>query len=383
MEYSLPYIAFLSILGICTILFEYTEDEKKKWNITAVAITVFYVFFAFRGYVYSDWTSYAALLKDVEWSDIFIIHKDNAVVIEPGFTLLCCLCAVVTREYAFLVIVITTIDLVLFLRFLKHWEIRNVAFAMMMLVSFEGVEMMFNLLRNQVAIFIFLNSLDYIIKRKPLPYFLLCLSALSFHLSSLLFFPLYFFLNRRINKWVYALIFFSFLLFFFSKVSLATTIINLLNLEGPLAEKAAFYTENLTVRRTISIASTLEQVMLIGLIVAYYNRITESFRGGICVINSLLLFFFFYFIFAEFKEFSTRLAILFVFSYWIIWIYLFKSLNLESNKIMMVCVLFMYCGYMSIHRYYKPIQEYDNLLFGAKSQVERQKIFNKTFETDE
>lgn len=74
---------------------------------------------------------------------------------------------------------------------------------MVLFLAMGGLVMSVNLMRNTIAILIFLNALDYLEKRKPLPYFSLCLLALSFHMSSLVFFPLYFFLHKNCNKWVY------------------------------------------------------------------------------------------------------------------------------------------------------------------------------------
>ena len=130
MEYSIPYLSILIYFGASAFFFEHTENRAKQQHIVLLSILVLYVFFAFRGYVYSDWTSYAELLRDVEWDDVFRITDPHqkAVVREPGFTILCVLCKSITSEFAFLVIVITTIDTALFCHFLKQWDIRNLPF---------------------------------------------------------------------------------------------------------------------------------------------------------------------------------------------------------------------------------------------------------------
>lgn len=380
MEYSIPYLSILIYFGASAFLFEHTENRAKQQHIVLLSILVLYVFFAFRGYVYSDWTSYAELLRDVEWDDVFRITDPHqkAVVREPGFTILCVLCKSITSEFAFLVIVITTIDTALFCHFLKQWDIRNLPFVFMLFITFDGISIMFNLYRNQIAIFIFLNSLTYLIQRKPLPYFGLCLLALSFHLSSIVYFPLYFFLDKKINKWLFLGLSLGFIAFYFAKISVVMSFVKLFGADGALGEKAAFYTEALTSSRAFSLTGTIEKVGLTALIFLYYKELTELKNRHI-IINCVLIYFFFYYVFAEFQDLSSRLATLFEFSYWIIWIDLVSVLLLRNNKKLLAGTLFLYCFYINLMAYNQPIQQYDNLLFGGMSQQERLRIMNRTF----
>lgn len=383
MEYSIPYLSLLTLFGGCAFFFEHTKEKVRQQHIALISIVVFYIFFAFRGYVYTDWTSYAEMLRDVQWSDIFRITDPHqkAVVREPGFTFLCVLCKSITNEFAFLVVVITTIDTVLFYHFLKQWNIKNLPFVFMLFISFDGISIMFNLFRNQIAIFIFINSLIYLTKRKPLPYFSLCLLALSFHLSSIVYFPLYFLLNKRINKWLFLGLALGFLVFYFGKISVVLSIINIFGANGTFGEKAAFYTEALTNSRAFSLTGTIEKVGLTTLIFLYYDDLMKLKNRHI-IINCLLLYFFFYYVFAEFQDLSSRLAILFAFSYWIIWIDLVGVLHLSNNKKLLAGTIFLYCFYINLMAYNQPIQQYDNLLFGGKTQQERIRILNRTYKPD-
>ena len=55
-------------------------------------------------------------------------------------------------------------------------------------------------------------------------------------------------------------------------------------------------------------------------------------------------------------------------------------LTVQNNKRLYGGIFFLYCLYVTIFAYNLPIQEYDNILLGGKTQTERMKIFNKTFE---
>lgn len=385
MAYSLPYILVLIVFAILAVIYAQRRNKEDSTWICALvctgAVIVFYVFFAFRGYVYSDWVGYSESYKDVEWSDIFAITNKNkiGVIHEPGFTALMCLCSIFTREYAFLVIVITTIDTLLFIRFLRQWQVENIPFAFMLFFTFLGVGLMFNALRNQLAIFIFMNALIYIERKQPLPYFLICLLALCFHVSSIIFCPLYFFLGRKLNKWIFLGLVITFFVFYISQISILLTALKLLGIGGALGEKAEIYTEGYSSARALSPTGTLEKLGLTMLVFLYYDKLTSD-KGGTIFINSLLLCFFFYYVFGEFYVLSSRLSMLFQYSYWVLWVKLMGVFSIQNNKRLYGSLLFLYCLYVTIQAYPTPIQEYDNLLFGAKSQEERMKIFNKTFE---
>lgn len=385
MNYSLPYIFVLLVLGGSALAYETFNGEKQKAYTNIFAIFIFIVFFGFRGYVFTDWTSYAETMRVVEWSDIFQLTttESDSIVREPGFTLLCCICSLFSREVSLLVIVTTMIDLALFLTFLKRWEIRNLSFVWILFIAFEGLNIMFNLLRNQIAILIFLNALEYIDKRKPIQYFSLCTLALFFHLSSLMFFPLYFFLHRRLNRWIFLSAYIVLLIIFITKLSTTSMLISIFGMEDTLAAKAKVYMEQYTTARELSISGTIITLILIALVTIYYDKITKEFPHRTMAVNCILIYFFLFYVFAEFKELSYRMSLPFVFPFWILWLDICKCLTIKSNRVILYSFMFFFSLYTTMFNMKIAVQQYDNLLFGAKSQQERLKILNKTYEPDE
>ena len=387
MTYSLPYIFVLLVFAILSTIYAQRQENKEDALlcscVTTGSIIVFFVFFAFRGYVYSDWLSYSESFKNAAWEDVFNItnEKSTAVIHEPGFTALMCFCSLFSREYSFLVFVVTTIDTILFIRFLKRWHVDNIPFALMLFFTFEGVGLMFNALRNQLAIFIFMNALEYVEQKKPLKYFSICFISLCFHSSAIFYFPLYFFLNRKLNKWLFLALILGFFAFYISQISIVLAIIKIMGVEGELGEKEEFYTESLTTARALSPTGTLEKLGLTLLIFLYYEKLTKD-KTNVILVNSLILCYFFYYVFGEFRELSSRLSLLFEYSYWVIWIKMIDVLAIQNNKRLFGGIFFLYCLYVTALAYKTPIQEYDNLLFGGKSQSERMKIYNKTVEDE-
>ena len=383
MSYSLPYILLLTFYGFLAYLYEQIDNEFRKKQISIVAVLVFFIFFAFRGYLYTDWVSYVQYFENIEWNHAIINDIDGEDFKEPGFALLAVLCKTFVNNYCLLVVVCTIIDTYLFLRFLKHRDINNIALVFMLFITFEGLSIMFNLLRNALSLFIFMNAIEYIEKRKPIAYFSLCIIALSIHLSSIMYFPLYFFLHKKLNKWIFLGVFTGCLIFYISNSSLIFTLASLSGLDGPLGDKLNIYTELFSTSRVLSLTGTIEKVALTTLVFLYYDEIIDQLKGRIVIINSLLCYLIMYYMLAEFNTFSYRMSILFIFSYWILWGDIIKVLYVKNNKRIVSALIYIYCIYVTIFAVSTPIQQYDNILFGAKRYQERLNIFNRTYQADE
>ncbi len=383
MTYSIPYIFVLIIFSICAFYYDHVDDDNSKKWVNIVSSFVFFVFFAFRGYVYTDWLSYTEYLDRIDWDELLNWDPLNSKSFEPGFALLTLVCKTVLNDYSFLVFVCTLIDSVLFFRFLRYRKVDNMALAFMLFFTFEGLVIMFNLLRNAISMFIFMNALQYIEKRMPLKYFSLCFLALMFHMSAVIFFPLYFFLHKKLNRWAFLGVAMTCVLFFLSHISIVTMIVRVLGLEGLFGGKVEVYTEYITSSRELSITGLLENLGIVAFVFMYYDEILEKHENHVIIINSLLMFLVMYFVFAEFKTLSSRLSILFYYSYWILWVDVVHVLYLKNNRILLSVLLFLYCSFITIRNIGTPCQEYDNILFGSKSYQERVTILRRTYQEDE
>ena len=385
MEYSFPYVILLIFLGACAFIYEYAgENEERKQYLTIIAAIAFLFFFGFRGYIYTDWTSYTEVFRRVEWDDLCKFDITDERLHEPGFTLFCLLVKTLTGDYIFLNVFSITIYLVLFLRFCKQFGIQNKPLVLMLFLAMDGAVIAINLIRNCISIAIWLNALIYIKEKKPLPYFALCLLALTFHFSALLFFPLYFLLNLKTNRWVFLCSFIFFFLFFLTKQSIILNALQILGLEGALEVKAEAYTELYVTSRVLNPSGTLEIFALVILVFIYFSEITKRFKGGgYIILNTLLLYFFAYYFCGEFKTMSDRISTLFVFARWMVWTEMISILFIENNRKLLAGIIFLYCFYMTVLNFNDPILEYDNVLTGAKSEAQRRQVYFKIVPEDE
>ncbi|MCQ2244160.1 MAG: EpsG family protein [Bacteroidaceae bacterium] len=381
----LPYLLIMIFLCGCAFFHEFTSDENRKMQIRYVAIGVFSVFFVFRGYINTDWVGYYPFFETLEWKDLFTWSFDaekDAHVEEPGFVLLALICKTIIPHYLFLQVVVSALCMWLFFRFLNKMKIENYSLVFMLFISFAGMGIVFNLLRNSLAIFIFLNALEYLVDRKPLHYFGLCLLAVSFHMTSLVFLPLYFFFHFRINRWVFLGCFSVFAAMYLLNISIVVSILQILGIDELLTAKVEAYTEVMNASRSGFSLGFIERVLTAVLVTLYYDKLNMRRKNNAIIINGLLCYFFMFFCLAEFSTISSRMSNLFVYSYWIIWVDLLYCLYYENNRNIFLAFIMLYCMVKLLPVIQKPVQEYDNILFGIKGYEERLNIFHSTFVDD-
>jgi len=381
MVYSLPYILFTALLAAASLVYATTRQEACKRYATVFAVMLFFFFLGFRGFILSDWINYYPYFYDCTLSDIFdfgLASPSGRVRFEPGFTLLCLACRGIVGDYHFFVAVHTAITLALFLAFLRR-RVDNIPFALFLFCSFEGFVLVVNLMRNVISIMIFLNALQFIEKRRPLPYFLCCLVALSFHLSSVVYFPLYFFFHRACNKWVYLAIFLALNAMFLGNVSIVPGLCALLGLDEMMAQKIKTYTEIYATNRGISIGY-LERLFTGLLVFLYYDSLRGLRKDSAVRLNGIIAYYVMFFSLSEFAELSQRMASLFSYGYWIVWIDLTHCFAIGNNRRLFLAYLYLYCLLRVGLSCRVPDCDYENILFGSQNYQERLLYHNKTYE---
>lgn len=380
MIYAIPYVILVILLGFLAILIEQKkEDEAFTHKITLWGILIYFVFFAFRGFINTDWMTYYVEFDKCTWDLLFNYEMGKSR--EPGFLIFMLLNKSLVPNFHFFVFTSTLLNTWLLLSFFRKYS-DNLLIALVIYLVFEGFMINANLMRNSISIFIFLNAITYLQERRPLPYFGLCLLALSFHFSAIVYFPFYFFIHRKLNKWVYLTIFVICIMIFVLHIPIFLKLIKLTGIGGMFIDnKIDAYTELSTAR---GFGMGFIERLITGILVfCYYEKLCDARVENRIFINSLVAFFISIFLFSEFAEISKRIYILFIYAYWILWCDLIKCFYYDRNKILFSTFVGLYCIVKTATTLNAPIHEYDNLLFGIKSYQERKYIFQKTFEEPE
>lgn len=371
MIYTIPYVLVTLLFAICAFIIQREEVKERKRAIEVVCLVVYIVFFGFRGLVGTDWLNYYPFFENCSLDSYTLNLLGEEGHYEPGFTTIVLLSKFLFGSFSMFCFVCCLINTFLLVMFFKRY-VDNIALGLLLFMCMGGVQFSINLMRNTIAILIMANALHYIVERKPLRYFSACVLALTFHISTLLFFPLYFFFHKKINKWVYLGFITIGLLLFLSGAKLVTLLLTKLALV--YSDKFEFmitaYTEGFDEARTISIG-LLERLFTAVLIFCYYDKILGMRKDSVLFVNAFVLYYFFYMYFAEFDIMSMRLATLFTFCYWVIWRDLLRCFSIENNRKLFVAFVGIYAIFKVAGQTRLSCYSYDNCLFGAKSYPER------------
>ena len=377
MIYSIPYLIFLFFfLFLAVVISERKEDEQLCHNLEKLGIASFLVFFGCRGYIWHDWMVYVPNFDKATWSDL--VNYNYFKHQEPLWFVFQLTCKTFINSYPAFAFICTIVNTVLLVRFFKSYSI-NLMFALATYVAFSGFEISINLIRNSMAMFIVLNAIPYIEEKKISRYMLACAVASGIHLSSLIYIPLYFILNRNINRWVFIGLVVVCNAILFSNIALVLRLIESIGFDNEILEaKIETYSGFGMVGGSRFLL--LQRFMICLMVFCYYDRLKELSPHNRMFINALLIYIVGSYLTSEFSEMSNRIGILFSFPFWILCGYIIKCFYYDNNRRLFMAFL----GFVFVFNTYintaEQIKEYQSWLIGtAESYEAKRNFFNKNF----
>lgn len=374
---SIPYLIFLIILIF--LFFKGNDDvnnKKSNLEIRIVSFCFFLIFFGLRGHIYSDWYSYYPKFESLPtlWNGD-IMQALTIGDMEPGFILYSILIKSFFSNYFVWVFINTAIDLFILDKIFKKYT-KYYVLAFIVFFIFSGILIEFNLYRNSKAIILFLYSLKYFRSKNFTAYLLLNLIGITFHYSAILFIPLYFILNKKINHWIVWLIFSVsniVFLFHFKWINLILgDAIGILNI-NTILDKLSIHSENST--EAIFSLGYFERVISFLIFTFYYKKLVEHNEINKIFYNMYLLYFIFILNLSEISTFSERFSLLFMPSYWVLYPSILAILKNKQKKYIFL-VIFLGYGFVRTHMAnINPLARYDNLLWGIEDFDNRKKDF--------
>lgn len=398
LSYTYPYYALLLLFIVLAFIeFRCLKYETDTRYVRWATMLVFLLFFGLRGFVYTDWLVYynmfnglptfwsgdlgGALSSDFTQEFVTDVSMDQAGL-ELGFIYSTVLFKSFIPDYYLWVFCSVLIDVLIINQFVKRYSEYYVLSFIFFLV-FGGVAIEMNLMRNVKALMLFLLSLKYLEERRLLPYILLNAIGLTFHVSAIFFFPLYFILNKEWPKWLTWSIFILGNILFLSHLNYIKPVVLGITdlLGGRMAIKAKLYFESELYSKAIGFGmGYFERIGTFILLMIMQRRLINKRPSNIIFINAYICFFFIYFFFYEIMIAIERMALLFSFSYWIIYPALFGELKRIRQKLMAYVLLVVY-SLLIIYKDNKSVfSRYDNLLFGIQSYEDRKQIMDENLD---
>lgn len=379
--YALPYL----VVFICYWLFYLLASSKRflqtySYSHAVFAVLLIYFFFiGFRGYICTDWYNYYPMFLETpaitNWSQF--VDYSNSVFTEKGYLLYISMFKVICGDYVIFQSFSVLLDLLLIHICLKKYS-SDYLLTFVILSVFFYVQSV-NLNRNIKSILLFLYSIQYIQQRQAFKYFAINAIGFCFHITSLIFFPLYFILRCRIpNKVLWILLIVGVLLCFL-QIPLFSFFAE--SIDGIIGGKIGhmihryFSREGVLGFNVISIG-TFERIFTFSLLIFNYRKICNHFQYGVYFANLLLLYLLCNFFLTEIPILVTRLGQLFSFSYGIFYAYIVTIYQNSKNISICKFAIFCYLGLWTFMTHKQLMDRYDNFLFPHQSYEERARIYD-------
>jgi hypothetical protein len=356
-SYAIPYIttfSFLYILSIKVVNSNYFPVFFLNKIEKVLFFSIFIIFLGCRGGVYSDWKIYydyylnvPTLFDGFSLIEHFMFKAYSSW--EKGFLVYSILCKTISNNYYVFQYISFIIDFFLFLSILRYFDVRYNAFACIIFFVFSGVLLEFNLLRNSKAIFLFIYSIRYIEKKKILKYVIINLIGFSFHVSSIIYLPLYFFIGKQVNRKIVIFAFVLSISVFFLQIvfhirwitPILSVIFSSLHM-GRLGEITLNYIDSVVFSEDKSISlGTIERIATFFFLVRIEKPLIRQSKKIVPIINCLYIFIVFQLLLTEMLILIDRVAFLFLFSYWIFYAKFYEVLNRNKKGIFLI-IMFVF-----------------------------------------
>lgn len=357
-SYSLPYL----IIGIISLCIAIYAQRTSKYQIPLFTLSILLsVFLGLRGYVLTDFMNYRPFFDNL--NPIMTLTNDELLRYEPGFVIYSSLFKTLINNYFAWVFFNTLIDIIVLNYIFKKYSI-SIYLSWFFFLAYMGILMEFNLYRNMKAIDLFLLSIPYIQNRKLTNFFLLNLLGVFFHASALIFIPTYFFISKKIEKkYILAIFFITNIIYLFQKFP-TSYILDILANINPLF-KVLKYGDGAEQIYGLSFGY-IERTLTFIFCFLYYDKLAILRQSNIFFCNSFFCYYILFHIFADVPAFTSRIPLLFIYSYWIIIPNLMGLIKSKYKASWYACILTF--GMFKLATGTSTITyKYDNILFEIES----------------
>lgn len=379
MIYSFPYV--LLFLFYVYLYFSCKKKIKKNSFISEkkirrkyyfIACVVYLFFYGLRGFIFTDWISYYNYFYEIGSGDFQEMN-----LLEPGYVYSNLIVYKIFPDYFVFQFVWTAIDVFLLYKIFKRETGKYFLLAFALLIAFfDGIQI--NLMRNIKSILIFFYAIEYIRQNNFKKYLICILVAMFFHVTSIIYIPIYFFIKSKRKN----------ILIIFSIVSIFISLIGFGKIEGILTLLGALLGGKFNVIDTYLSTGVnpgitlgfLYRTFLLIIILWKYDSLSKQncINTNLAVLYlSLNLFF------NSVLTLRDRIPSLFILGFIIIFPYILSTIKNKTYKyiflfINVVCIVgFVYNPHKTI------IAKYENVLFKSQdADKAEQRIFDNLEERE-
>lgn len=377
--YTIPYL-LLTLFFLVLARNELSLEEQNKKTIHRICMFLFLFFFGLRGFIGWDYTSYYPAFTDWDLSFIDVNLFERGNEFDAGFSVYLSVIHVFTENYHVFIFITTLLDVILLNIIIKRYSL-NYALSFALFLAFN-LALEVDLLRNIKSVLLFLVALEYLKSRQPIKYFLLIFIATTFHWTAIIYFPLYFFLHKKLSRSiVIAIVIIGNIIFFTSAFSFLSFFSDALSSLGgvfELKQESYFESGDFTKSWGFSIGY-FERLLTVIIILIYYDKLVEQNSDNILFINLYIIYISMFLYLSDLHILINRFSLFFSCTYWVLIPAVLYLLDFHKRKLFFGAIV-IYCFLKILvttnHIYYR----YDNLLFGIESFENRLSAFYQYFD---
>lgn len=305
-----PYLWIMLLL--VGLIYPYEKaGERVRVVVWWGLLNLFVLFFGLRGCIGNDYPAYQQYYRD-----LFLPDTPHH---EPAFAALAMALRALHLPFQCFVFACSCIINVLLFRFV--WQQRlNAPLVLCVFWAMSGIINQIDFTRSTISIMLFANALPYLERRQAGRYFALTGLACLFHYVAVVYLPLYFLLHRRLQRQHYL------------TAVLLLTVMAMLHLRfldlpfeligtGSEDSLIAHYRQYVTLLGGLQLGfsiAAVERLLTAALVIVCYDRLCDTPRGRMAA-NGFLVFYLCYTLLSGYAVMATRLANMFVWSYWLVW----------------------------------------------------------------
>lgn len=340
------YIIVFLILFVLAVLNVQMHDKLSSQLLSGVAAVLLIAVAGLRFETGGDWDDYAQLFAAFPSFSRLISNPSELLLqpVEEGFVLLCAAIKALGGTVQHLFFVVAFINITLITCALpKYTKYPAVGLLCYFGLLFFNLEMIY--IRQATAVALCFFALQYIERRKILPYLLIILLACTFHRVAVLMIPLYFLLQAKIPTWIYIVVIAAGAILMAVGVPWIKTIF--LTVAGWLgdnyAEKAEVYTQEamFATTRNITVGYVLNLAILV--VILCFKKKIDVLPNGTIMLNMFALSLVLYYYCYELIEVSNRVRLFFFIGVIALLPMVLEVLPLFIERLIGLLVIGLYC----------------------------------------
>lgn len=369
----IPYMEVFGFLLLGGAVDVFGKNERKKHMLFVFSIILLIGFLGLRGFIGWDWWAYYPSYNNLP----------NGFNYEIGYEIWSNIFYKIGLSYHHFTFINTVADILILAYVLKKYS-KYPIFSMFLFLAVQGLSFEVDLLRNAKTVLLFIISIQFIKERKLIPFLILNILGMTFHMSSVIYLPMYFILNRNYSRKIILPLIILGNIYYLFDTKLFIHILEYMSsvLPAAVGGKITSYLSIIPQNYKLPVGTLYFERLVTFIMVFFFLHKEKNHREkenpySLIMENSFYIFYLIFLFTSEFFIASTRIGILFIYANWFLWGDIIE--NLRDTKIKAaVFLIAVLIGGNRIYNHFdfngnKILYRYENIITDHKSYEEKMK----------